>query len=566
VTGTIHVGGSPVANPYFDSIPVDFPNGACSQGGADGSFAFLLSPGDYQAVVRGNASSPALGSFAFTVVAGEETALGTFAAAAPTPRRITGTVYFNGAPFFPTGDPVECGPYVLGQPPSGGFLTFAGGLAPDGSFIVPALNTNEVGPLLTVTGVYGGGDFAADPTTLLDDQPLWTLDGITTPVDFETATEGGVVSGTITVNGVPLNDGRLTLNGGPGGQPGFGCTGTSGAFRILVRPGTYIVEVRTSDDVFLGSFNVTVVAGQERGVQLASEPIGAAGGTLATPNNSLELSVPPGALSQTTTTTATETTSSGFEVTTPQGEMTGVSSVLMEPAGLTFATPATLTLAWRDANDDGVIDGTSLLEENLVISKDGTAISALCSADPGCDTVSNRFAVLIAGFSTYVLAAVDDADGDLVPDRFGNNSDNCVFMVNPAQDDTDSDLLGDACETSIHLTDPQQADTDSDTCSDGREVRTILFQPGQGGDRDPLNPWDFYDVNDNRNIDLSDTLLVLAHFGHAYNGGAYQDATDDVLDRVVPDIAKPWRTAEGDNGIDLNDALNNLKSFGHNCL
>jgi hypothetical protein len=102
-------------------------------------------------------------------------------------------------------------------------------------------------------------------------------------------------------------------------------------------------------------------------------------------------------------------------------------------------------------------------------------------------------------------------------------------------------------------------DTDGDGCTDYEETSTL--NPTNGGDRDPNEPFDFFDVTDNKSIDLSDTLLVLQHFGH----GAQQDALDDKLDRSIPDMAKPWRTAAAENGVDLADALANLRSFGHSC-
>jgi hypothetical protein len=89
--------------------------------------------------------------------------------------------------------------------------------------------------------------------------------------------------------------------------------------------------------------------------------------------------------------------------------------------------------------------------------------------------------------------------------------------------------------------------------------------PVFGGDRDPLDPWDFYDVTGDAAIDLADALLILDHFGHGPN----DDPTDDLLDRYAPDPSKPYRTAEAlgtDVGIDLEDALLNLQSFGHKCV
>jgi hypothetical protein len=85
-----------------------------------------------------------------------------------------------------------------------------------------------------------------------------------------------------------------------------------------------------------------------------------------------------------------------------------------------------------------------------------------------------------------------------------------------------------------------------------------------GGDRDPNDFWDFFDVTGDQVIDVSDVLLILSHFGHAH---AF-DATDPLLDRYGPDPTKPWRTAAAlpaTQGIDIGDALVNLQSFGHHC-
>jgi hypothetical protein len=80
-----------------------------------------------------------------------------------------------------------------------------------------------------------------------------------------------------------------------------------------------------------------------------------------------------------------------------------------------------------------------------------------------------------------------------------------------------------------------------------------------------LNHWDFYDVTGDRAIDLQDALAILDKFGRLPGDGGY----DAALDRVAPDALKPWRTAPatgGAVGIDLQDALLNLQSFGHACV
>jgi hypothetical protein len=148
-----------------------------------------------------------------------------------------------------------------------------------------------------------------------------------------------------------------------------------------------------------------------------------------------------------------------------------------------------------------------------------------------------------------------DSDGDGVEDI----ADSCPASQNPQQEDGDGDGLGDACESAFGA-DPGNADSDGDGCADGREARVLTYMPALGGDRDPANGWDFFDVTDDHSVDFSDTLAVLSHFGE--EAGA---PTAQVFDRYSGDPGRPWRSAESNSGVDLTDALVNLAQFGHSC-
>ena len=119
-------------------------------------------------------------------------------------------------------------------------------------------------------------------------------------------------------------------------------------------------------------------------------------------------------------------------------------------------------------------------------------------------------------------------------------------------------------------------DTDGDGRTDGEEIGG---NPQLGGQRDPLNYWDFYDVGTNRGgagagdedftrdkkVNFQDVFIILDHFGHEPT-----DADDHDLDRYIPDALKPWRTAEGNeppsgDKVTFVDVLASLKSFGHGC-
>ena len=104
-------------------------------------------------------------------------------------------------------------------------------------------------------------------------------------------------------------------------------------------------------------------------------------------------------------------------------------------------------------------------------------------------------------------------------------------------------------------------DTDGDGC---RDVAELGPNHGLGGQRDPLNVWDFYDVTGDQRVDLSDTIVILQSFGLTPSDPGYQP----LLDRYVPNLAAPWLSAAAidGNGIDLSDALANLASFGDDCI
>jgi alpha-tubulin suppressor-like RCC1 family protein len=69
--------------------------------------------------------------------------------------------------------------------------------------------------------------------------------------------------------------------------------------------------------------------------------------------------------------------------------------------------------------------------------------------------------------------------------------------------------LGDGTSTSRNVPTATGLDTDGDGCSDNEEYGGA---PALGGLRDPLNRWDFYDVNANRIVNAVDTGLVRSKF------------------------------------------------------
>ena len=187
-------------------------------------------------------------------------------------------------------------------------------------------------------------------------------------------------------------------------------------------------------------------------------------------------------------------------------------------------------------------------------------------------------------------------DGD--PDFLDLDGDTAYDTDEPidADSDADGDGYSEACEA-IHGSDPLDAssippgpaspsdcdsdaatdddeevlgsdlrmnDTDGDRCADGEEIGSDQYL---GGQRDPLNPWDFFDVVAVlKVIDLDDAFAVLSKFG-AVCGDPIPSAPpySQAYDRSQP-TPNPWNTQAPNCVIDLDEFFWNLAQFGHTCF
>lgn len=150
-----------------------------------------------------------------------------------------------------------------------------------------------------------------------------------------------------------------------------------------------------------------------------------------------------------------------------------------------------------------------------------------------------------------------------VPDA----NDNGVSDALDSAHDSDGDGISDAAEITAgtNPVDPLSpynpaGDYDKDGCTNAQELQANVNNGG-GAKKNPLNYWDNFDVNGDGGVDLSDTLVVLSHFGHSDSF----DAFDQGLDRAQPDSAHPEFLVESDDDVDLSDALNSLAQFGISC-
>jgi hypothetical protein len=140
-----------------------------------------------------------------------------------------------------------------------------------------------------------------------------------------------------------------------------------------------------------------------------SDVIGGSGGTFSSLDGRVSVSVPPGAVGQSTRFVVTESSVSRFGVGTA-GSL--VLSAEFQPGGVTFDPPVLVTLRWPDADNDGVVDGTTLAEGKLKVYRNGKPFTQACVTpvyQPGvcsnvcCDRVQNSFELQLTSFSEYVV-------------------------------------------------------------------------------------------------------------------------------------------------------------------
>jgi CSLREA domain-containing protein len=97
---------------------------------------------------------------------------------------------------------------------------------------------------------------------------------------------------------------------------------------------------------------------------------------------------------------------------------------------------------------------------------------------------------------------------------------------------------------------PPEDDQDFDGCQNGEEIGPF---PASGGQRDPENPWDFYDVNASEKVDAVDIGLVRSKFNHTY----------PPYDRSLG--VAPWAPNGPDGVVNATDIALVRRQFNHDC-
>ncbi len=259
---------------------------------------------------------------------------------------------------------------------------------------------------------------------------------------------------------------------------------------------------------------------------------------------------------------------------------------LTTAAGMVCLFENSLPLSPRDFTDPSdSIDCVAYGGAGFTGSNPNSFPSEAAASGPGNGTKSLTRIVPASIGGSAPWAHSDDVNDFAL--RCPTPEDNAGQVSHLGPDD-DADGLTNCREGELG-TDPNVVDTDLDGCADGEEINNL---PGLGGDRDPTDYWDFYDVPD-RDTGLRDKVVnipgdilgVASRFGNNDNGGTATINRDtDPLSNLGPPPPSPpvyhpaWdRSPRGPGGITdpgppdgtvniPDDILGVAPQFGHSCL
>lgn len=201
---------------------------------------------------------------------------------------------------------------------------------------------------------------------------------------------------------------------------------------------------------------------------------------------------------------------------------------------------------------------------------------SLRHGEPGDDPAGDRAALRSALLGGAVDLGAAGADNTYGFGRLAASGGAAILCV-----DSDGDGLFDG-EERILGTDPTRSDSDNDGCSDGQETGR---EPRLGGSRNPLDPWDFYDVPApalrldpagvrDRAVGLTtDLVAVLAYVGYYpgtfeydadVNGNGVSDGVE--YDRSLGSPDANWRSGPPDGAVGVTtDVVAVMLQVGHSC-
>lgn len=301
-------------------------------------------------------------------------------------------------------------------------------------------------------------------------------------------------------------------------------------------------------------------------------------------------------ISQRVSTTSARTTDSIMSLTVSSGGICNGAGTCTVAQGYPF----TLQIRVDTAPAEGYVAVQTELDYSELLANGGSYQPAPSGADeitwPDVSTVALRVPGSPTGSEGLVYHAGTTAKTPPLPASFHEGgivrlamtcspgtSSSTLFLLPFAEDNTNGAGFR-AYPSSANLNIPAKAaplnllcdyyshytDTDGDGCSDFAEMQVSNGSEMYGGRRDYLNPYDFYDTNGDRTIDLFIDIFGVADlFGADADSDppGEPDGYDAAFDRSEPGPGEyVWDMHAPDGAIDLfTDIFGVAYQFGHDC-
>lgn len=102
-------------------------------------------------------------------------------------------------------------------------------------------------------------------------------------------------------------------------------------------------------------------------------------------------------------------------------------------------------------------------------------------------------------------------------------------------------------------------DYDGDRCPDLAELGLDRMK---GGDRDPKNPWDWFEPTHDGVNSVSDILAVVQQYGRTVGSPGYNQDMDRTSGG---DLSRPWLTGPPNGSVRVDDILLSVHQYGSRC-
>jgi hypothetical protein len=186
------------------------------------------------------------------------------------------------------------------------------------------------------------------------------------------------------------------------------------------------------------------------------------------------------------------------------------------------------------------------------VTVSGVAIAGGASANGLVDTDQDGLA---DSAETNIGSTSNDSDSD--NDGISDGLEFALYGSSPLLTDTDGDGLSDPAEIGTYHTSPALRDTDGDRCPENKEIGP---DQSQGGRRDPLNPYDYFNPTHDGMNRIDDVLAVVHQFFRDAGNPAYNPDTDRTL--LGPNA---WNLGPPNGQQRVDDILHQVHQFFHDC-